>query len=150
MKHQTYKMLFERNPDGSVTFDQKDMEIITEEHESEQKEFASLLGDDFNLLMNEIESRIHGIATFADNDKASATHIYFGYEDALSSPSQCGIATVSIDLWGEKLNEVKICKDGERIGSWELSKESGSHRLIFIKEVPKEIARKAFSFSHEL
>ena len=146
MKHQTYKMLFERNPDGSVTLDQKDMEKITEEHESEQKKFAFLLGDDFNLLLAEIESRINGIATFADNDKASATHIYFGYEDALSSPSPCGIATVYIDLWGEKLNEVKICKNGERIGSWELSKDSDSHRLIFVKQVPKEVAHKARSF----
>ena len=146
MKHEIYKMLFERNPDGSVNFDPKDMN----EHELEQKVFASLLGNDFNLLLAEIESRINGIATFADNDKASATQILFEYKDALSSPSPCWIATVSIDLWGEKLDEVNICKKGERIGSWELSKESGSHRLIFIKEVPKEIARKAFSFSHEL
>ena len=150
MKHQTYKMLFERNPDGSVTLDQKDMEKITEEHESEQKYFASLLGDDFNLLITEIESRINGIATFAYNDEASATHINFSYENTLFSASPRWIATVYIDLWGEKLNAVKICKDGERIGSWELSKDSDSHRLIFVKEIPKEIARKAFSFSHEL
>ena len=148
MKHEIYKMLFDRNQDGSVTYDQDDMKIITEEYETEQHYFTTLLGDDFNQLLAEIESKIKGIATFAYNDKSSATHIHLGFEAAL--PSSSGVATVYIDLWGEKLNEINICKAGERVGNWKLSKESDSHHLLFVKQVPKEIVHKAFSFSHDI
>ena len=36
MKHQIFKILTDRNPDGSVTYSQEDMEIISEEYQDEQ------------------------------------------------------------------------------------------------------------------
>lgn len=142
IKHDVFKMLYDQNPDGSVTYTKNDMKIITEEFEAQQKQRAALLGDDYNSLIAEIESRIKGIATYADEDKASAVQVNFEYPDMQSS--DC-IAKVSIWLWGEKLNQVRICHEGEMIGPWELSKESTSHDLIFTKKIPKEIIRQTIT-----
>ena len=65
MKHELYKMLFDRNPDGSVTYTPEDMEKITEENDFEQAAHQILLGDAFNKLLDEIEKRIDGVAEFA-------------------------------------------------------------------------------------
>lgn len=143
MNHSLYKMLFDQNPDGSVSYSREDLEKITEEINSEQAAFKALLGDSFKILLEEIQKRIDGIAEFAYGDKNQASQVYFNYANTASSPYD--IATVHIYLWGDKLNQIKIFHDGEKIDLWEFSSQSTSHQLIFTRKVSNDLATKASS-----
>ena len=141
MKHELYKMLFDRNPDGSVTYTPEDMEKITEENDFEQAALQILLGDTFNKLLDEIEKRIDGVAEFAYGDRNHASWVDYDYVDERNAPY--GIANISVGLWGEKLEQTNICQEGEVIEDWKLSEKSDSHTLIFIKKIPKELVVRA-------
>ena len=147
MKHELYKMLFDRNPDGSVTYTPEDMEKITEENDFEQAAHQILLGDAFNKLLDEIEKRIDGVAEFAHGDRNHASWVDYDYADERNAPY--GIASIRIDLWGEKLNQIRLCQEGEIIENWRFSEKSDSHTLIFTRKIPREMVTKVkdlFSF----
>ena len=67
MKHEIYKFLTDRNPDGSVTYSQEDMKIIADEYQDEKNFIKDYLGESYNILLAEIRERITGIADFANN-----------------------------------------------------------------------------------
>jgi len=140
MKHELYKMLFDRNPDGSITYTPEDMEKITEEYDHEQAVLQVFLGDSFNSLLDEIEKRITDIAEFAFGDRNHASRVEYDYADERDVPY--GFATIRIDLWGENLDQKTICRDGEIINNWKFSEKSDSHTLIFTRKVPREMVTK--------
>ena len=61
MKYQMYKFLTDRNPDGSVTYSQEDMEIITDEHQFEQNFIKDYLGEAYGILLNEIRNKLNDL-----------------------------------------------------------------------------------------
>ncbi len=137
MNHDLYKMLFDRNPDGSVSYSMEDMEIITDEDNKQQADIRELILQDYTVLLEEIRKRIIGIATFADNNEKTAVRISYEYDN---SNTPC--AVVSIYLWGEKLNDALLFAKEEKIGNWTVS-ESTSHRFNFLLPVTADISRQA-------
>ena len=55
MKHEIFKILTDCNPDGSVTYSQEDMEIITNEYQDEQNFIKDYLGESYNILLDEVK-----------------------------------------------------------------------------------------------
>ena len=137
MYHDLYKMLFDRNPDGSVSYSVEDMEIITEEDNNAQVALRNLILQDYTVLLEEIRRRIAGIATFAYDDEKKAIRI--SLDHSYSAPS---CAVVLVDLWGEKLEETQLFEKDEVIGNWTCS-DASSHRFYFHLPVTKEISRQA-------
>ena len=139
MKHQIFKFLTDRNPDGSVTYSQEDMEIITNEYQDEQNFIKDYLGESYNILLDEIKKRIDGIAEFAYNDEAQAVHLQ---TDSGSIWDKKYFIRITISLWGELLNQHQICKCGEKIGAWICDQSTDSHCLVFTQDVDKEFVFK--------
>ena len=137
MNHDLNKMLFDRNPDGSVSYSMEDMEIITEEDNNAQAALRDLILQDYTVLLEEIRKRIDGIARFAYDDEKQAVRISF---DHSYSGSSC--AVVLVDLWGEKLEETQLFEKDEIIGNWTCS-DASSHRFYFHLPVTEEISRKS-------
>ena len=137
MNRDLYKMLFDRNPDGSVSYSMEDMEIITEEDNKQQAALRSLIMPDYTVLLEEVRKRIDGIARFAYDDEKQAVRISF---DHSYSGSSCAVALV--DLWGEKLEETQLFEKDEVIGNWTCS-DASSHRFYFHLPVTNEISRQA-------
>ena len=135
MKHQIFKFLTDRNPDGSVTYSQEDMEIITNEYQDEQNFIKDYLGESYNILLDEIKKRIDGIAEFAYNDEDQAIHLQTGSGDIWEEKY---FIRITISLWGELLNQHQICKCGEKIGEWTCDQATTSHNLVFTLDVDKE------------
>ena len=131
MKHQIFKILTDRNPDGSVTYSPEDMEIITNEYLDEQNFIKDYLGESYNILLAEIRKRITGIAEFAYND-----------EDSGNIGDDKYFVRIYISLWGEALNQHQVCQCGEKIGEWTCSQETTSHRLVFTHDANKEFVYK--------
>ena len=139
MKHQIFKILTNRNPDGSVTYSQEDMEIITNEYLDEQNFIKDYLGESYNMLLDEIKRRIAGIAEFAYNDEDQAVHLQ---ADCGSIWEEKYFVRIDIRLWGEALNQYPVCKCGEKIGEWTCDQATTSHNLVFTLDVDKEFAHK--------
>lgn len=137
MNHDLYKMLFDKNPDGSVTYSMEDLEVITQEDNKQQADLRELILQDYTVLLEEIRKRIIGIATFADNNEKTAVRILYEYDN---SNTPC--AVVSIYLWGEKLNDALLFVKEEKIGNWTCS-EASSHNFNFSLPVTKDIYRQA-------
>ena len=139
MKHQIFKILTDRNPDGSITYSPDDMEIITNEYQDEQNFIKDYLGESYNILLDEIKKRIDGIAEFAYNDEDQAIHLQTGSGDTREEKY---FIRITISLWGELLNQHQICKCGEKIGAWICDQSTDSHRLVFMQDVDKEFVFK--------
>ena len=135
MKHQIYKILTDRNPDGSVTYSPEDMEIIAEEYQDEQNFIKDYIGESYNILLDEIKKRIAGIAEFAYNDEDQAVHLQAA---SGSIWEEKYFVRISISLWGEALNQHQVCKCGEKIGEWTCDQATTSHNLVFTLDVDKE------------
>ena len=142
MKHQIFKILTDRNPDGSVTYSQEDMEIIAEEYQDEQNFIKDYIGESYNILLDEIKKRIDGIAEFAYNDEDQAVHLQAA---SGSIWEEKYFVRISISLWGEALNQHQVCKCGEKIGAWICDQSTDSHRLVFTQDVDKEFVFKVIS-----
>ena len=142
MKHQIFKILTDRNPDGSVTYSQEDMEIIAEEYQDEQNFIKDYIGESYNILLDEIKKRIAGIAEFAYNDEDQAVHLQAA---SGSIWEEKYFVRISISLWGETLNQNPVCKCGEKIGAWICDQSTDSHRLVFTQDVDKEFVFKVIS-----
>ena len=139
MKHQIFKMLTDRNPDGSVTYSEEDMEIIAEEYQDEQNFIKDYIGESYNILLDEIKKRIDGIAKFAYNDESRAVHLQAA---SGSVREEKYFVRISISLWGEALNQYPVCKCGEKIGEWTCDQATTSHNLVFTLDVDKEFVHK--------
>ena len=139
MKHEIYKFLTDRNPDGSVTYSQEDMEIIADEYQDEQNFIKDYLGESYNILLVEIRKRITGIAEFAYNDEDRAVHLM---ADSGNIGDDKYFVRIYISLWGEALNQHQVCQCGEKIGEWTCSQETTSHRLVFTHDADKEFVYK--------
>ena len=137
MNHDLNKMLFDRNPDGSVSYSREDMEIITEEDNNAQAALRDLILQDYTVLLEEIRKRIDGIARFAYDDEKQAVRISLDHN---YSGSSCVV--VLVDLWGEKTDETQLFEKDEQIGNWTCSVENG-HRFYFYLPVSKEISCQA-------
>ncbi len=135
MKYEMYKFLTDRNPDGSVSYSQEDMEIITDEHQFEQNFIKEYLGESYDVLLNEIRKRIVGIAEFAYNDENDAVHLM---ADSGEVGSDKYFVRIYISLWGEALNQHQVCKCGEKIEEWTCSQETTSHRLVFTHDADRD------------
>ena len=142
MKHEIFKMLTDRNPDGSVTYSQEDMEIIAEEYQDEQNFIKDYIGESYNILLDEIKKRIDGIAEFAYNDEDQAVHLQAA---SGSIWEEKYFVRISISLWGETLNQNPVCKCGEKIGEWTCDQATTSHNLVFTLDVDKEFVFKVIS-----
>ena len=142
MKHQIFKILTDRNPDGSVTYSQEDMEIIAEEYQDEQNFIKDYIGESYNILLDEIKKRIAGIAEFAYNDEDQAVHLQAA---SGSIWEEKYFVRISISLWGEALNQHQVCKCGEKIGEWTCDQATTSHNLVFTQAVDKEFVFKVIS-----
>ena len=139
MKHQIFKILTDRNPDGSVTYSQEDMEIITDEHQFEQNFIKDYLGEAYGILLNEIRKRIVGIAKFAYNDENRAVHLMVG---SGRMRDERYFVRISISLWGELLNQHQVCQCGEKIADWVCDQATTSHTMVFTLDVDKEFVFK--------
>ena len=142
MKYQMYKFLTDRNPDGSVTYSQEDMEIITDEHQFEQNFIKDYLGEAYGILLNEIRKRIVGIAKFAYNNENRAVHLMV---DSGKMRDERYFVRISISLWGEALNQHPVCQCGEKIGDWVCDQATTSHTKVFTLDIDNEFALKARS-----
>ena len=142
MKHEILKTLTDRNPDGSVTYSQEDMEIISEEYQDEQNFIKDYLGESYNMLLDEIKKRIDGIAKFAYNDESRAVHLLAA---SGSVREEKYFVRISISLWGEALNQHSVCECGEKIGEWVCDQATTSHNLVFTMDVDKEFVFKVTS-----
>ena len=139
MKYEMYKFLTDRNPDGSVSYSQEDMEIISEEYQFEQNFIKEYIAEAYDILLNEIRKRIVGIAEFAYNDEEQAVHL----------ETDCGrfrddrfFVRISISLWGELLNQHQVCQCGEKIADWVCDQATTSHTMVFTLDVDKEFVFK--------
>ena len=137
MNRDLYKMLSDRNPDGSVSYLMEDMEIITEEDNNAQAALRDLILQDYTVLLEEIRKRIDGIATFADNNEKNAVRVSF---DTDCNGTPC--AVILVDFWGEKLDESKPFEENDSIGNWTCF-EVRNNRFYFRLPVTKEISRQA-------
>ena len=142
MKYEMYKFLTDRNPDGSVSYSQEDMEIIADEHQFEQNFIKEYIAEAYDILLNEIRKRIVGIAEFAYNDEDQAVHLQAA---SGSIWEEKYFVRISISLWGETLNQNPVCKCGEKIGAWICDQSTDSHRLVFTQDVDKEFVFKVIS-----
>lgn len=157
MKYEIYKILFDSNPDGSITYTQEDIKIINEEREKERLELINLIYKDYSILLNEIRKRIVGVAKFPHNDEATGVDLFFqsanilhgkGYVDC-HGKSQCENEEVepptcrlSVSLWGEKLNAIHLFEKGEQIGNW-ICSEANTHSFVFVMPVSEDVSRQA-------
>ena len=139
MKHQIFKMLTDRNPDGSVTYSAEDMEIIAEEYQDEQNFIKDYIGESYNILLGEIKKRIDGIAEFAYNDENDAVHLMV---DSGRFRDDRFFVRISISLWGELLNQHQVCQCGEKIADWVCDQATTSHTMVFTLDVDKEFVFK--------
>jgi hypothetical protein len=139
MKYKMYKVLTDRNPDGSVSYSQEDMEIIADEHQFEQNFIKDYLGEAYGILLNEIRKRIVGIAEFAYNDENEAVHLMV---DSGKMGDGRYFVRISISLWGEALNQHQVCKCGEKIADWVCDQATTSHTMVFTLDVDKEFVFK--------
>lgn len=137
MNHDLYKMLFDRNPDGSVSYSMEDMEIITDEDNKQQAAFRNLIMPDYTVLLEEIRKRMTGIAKFAYDDEKQAVRISFE-----NNYSEGSCAVVLVYLWGEKLEENQLFKTNDKVGNWTCS-DASSHTFYFHLPVTEEISRKS-------
>ena len=135
MKHQIFKILTDRNPDGSVTYSQEDMEIISEEYQFEQNFIKEYIAEAYDILLNEIRKRIVGIAEFAYNDEEQAVHLE---TDSGRFRDDRFFVRISISLWGELLNQHQVCQCGEKIADWVCDQATTSHTMVFTLDVDKE------------
>ena len=142
MKYELYKFLTDRNPDGSVTYSEEDMEIIADEYQDEQSFIKDYLGESYDILLAEIKKRIDGIAKFAYNDESRAVHLQTASGNIREEKY---FVRISIRLWGELLNQHPVCKCGEKIGGWICDQSTTSHNLVFTMDVDKEFVFKAIS-----
>ena len=142
MKHEIFKILTDRNPDGSVTYSQEDLEIITDEYWEEQNFIKDYLGESYNILLAEIRKRIDGIAEFAYNNEDQAVHLSTGTG---RFGEKKYFIMIHISLWGEKLEQYQVCNVGEVIDKWFCSSETNSHNLIFTQDVDREFFLKTAS-----
>ena len=140
MKYEMYKFLTDRNPDGSVSYSQEDMEIIADEHQFEQNFIKEYIAEAHDILLNEIRKRIVGIAEFAYNDENRAVHLMV---DSGKIGDDRYFVRVSICLWGETLNQYPVCQCGEKIGDWVCDQATTSHTMVFTLDVDKEFVFKA-------
>ena len=139
MKYEMYKFLTDRNPDGSVSYSQEDMEIIADEHQFEQNFIKDYLGEAYGILLNEIKKRIVGIAEFAYNDENEAVHLM---ADSGELGSDKYFVRIYISLWGEALNQHQVCQCGEKIADWVCDQATTSHTMVFTLDVDKEFVFK--------
>ena len=137
MNHDLYKLLFDRNPDGSVSYSMEDMEIITEEDNNAQAALRDLILQDYIILLDEIRKRMTGIAKFAYDDEKQAVRISFE-----NNYSEGSCAVVLVYLWGEKLEENQLFKTNDKVGNWTCS-DASSHTFYFHLPVTEEISRKS-------
>ena len=139
MKHDLAKMLFDRNPDESVTYDREDWEIITREYNENQSKLKELIGTAYDELLNNVKSRMDGIANFADGNEEEAVSFHLDSKHDFTNPVQ-NFLQLSISLWGEKLNDVQTlyAKD-EQVGEW-ICSISTSHRFAFTMPITKKLA----------
>ena len=142
MKYELYKFLTDRNPDGSVTYSEEDMEIIADEYQDEQSFIKDYLGESYDILLAEIKKRIDGIAKFAYNDESRAVHLQAA---SGSVTEEKYFVRISISLWGEALNQHSVCECGEKIGEWVCDRATTSHTLVFTQDADKEFVFKVTS-----
>ena len=138
MKYDIFKMLTDRNPDGSVTYSDEDMDIIEDEYRFEQNFIRNRLGGAYDILLDEIKKRIAGLAEFAYNNEDEAVH--FEARSGNFGENRYYIS-IHIHLWGEELEHHRVCRCGEQIGKWICSSETDSHNLFFTQDVDKEFIR---------
>ena len=139
MKYEMYKFLTDRNPDGSVSYSQEDMEIIADEHQFEQNFIKEYIAEAYDVLLNEIRKRIVGIAEFAYNDENEAVHLMV---DSGEMGDDRYFVRISISLWGEALNQHQVCQCGEKIADWVCDQATTSHTMVFTLDVDKEFVFK--------
>jgi hypothetical protein len=132
------KILFDKNPDGSVTFTREDMEIITQEYNDKQSILKMLIGNAYDELINDLKKRITDVAEFAYSDENDAVDFSVGNDFDDASQSSHYFFRVSVALWGEKLNQKLLYEKGEQIGEWTCL-EASSHRFEFMLFTTKEV-----------
>ena len=157
MKHEMYKMLYESNPDGSVTYTPEDIKIINEEREKDRLDLINLISKDYTIILKEIRKRMVGVAEFPHNDEASGVEFYFqsaplhfgrryidsnGISHCENEEAEPPTCRLYVSLWGEKLNDIHLFEKGEKIGNW-ICVEAGTHRFDFVMPVSEDISRQA-------
>ncbi len=157
MKHEMYKMLYESNPDGSVTYTPEDIQKINEERENDRLDLINLIFEDYTILLKELRRRMIRVAKFPHDDEATGVSLSFqspplnlrgryvdsnGKSHCINEEEEPPTCRLSVSLWGEKLNTIHLFEKDEKIGNW-ICAEANTHTFTFVMPVSEEISRQA-------